>query len=440
MYLEPIAEIEVSIWGRSIGTLKYNQVYAAYRFTPNEEYGASGLSISPILMPETKESYIFPTAGDAYTRYNLATYLGLPGIFSDSLPDSFGVKLINSGLGRLGFDEDKVTSLSRLAFVKDKALGALTYKSDQYNFEDPEPTIVSIPELRDASNRVMAVKTFDKISHYERDLIKVGAYAGGARAKALIDWNKETDSIFTPDSGREGYSGWLIKLDGIGKSADGSINSLIASGDYGKIEYIYNEMARMAGITVPETNLYSENGYSHFMSKRFDRVAGKRLHMATLNGIAHLDYRYRLDHSYEQYFDTILALGMGAAELAEGYRRMLFNVYAKNRDDHTKNFSFLMDEDSKKWSLSPLYDVSHAHNPQGTWTKVHQLSVNGKREDIKISDFNAVAKRYNVSEYKEIIKQVGDAVNNWKSLGRQNQIEENKISAIESDIRKSWPK
>ena len=443
MYLEPIVEIEVSIWGRPIGTLRYNRPYAAYRFTPNEEYADSKTSLSPALMPNPSESYIFPTSGNNYSRRNLATYLGLPGVFTDSLPDSFGLRLLNSGLEHMGFDYDKITSLERLFYVRDRALGALSYRSipsDQVAFKNSEPSNIDIPGLRAASNRVMSIPDFTKIYYNESELIKVGAYAGGARAKILADWNRDTNNLVTHESGKQGYSSWLIKLDGVGKGADGSINSLIAAGDYGKIEYAYHQMAAMAGIDVPETSLYTENGYSHFMSKRFDRVAGQRLHMVTLNGVAHLDYRYRLEHSYEQYFDTILALGIGEEGVTEGYRRMLFNVYSKNRDDHTKNFSFLMDDRSRTWRLSPAYDITHAHNPEGVWTQQHQLSVNGKRDNIVISDFIDVADKYRIPNPRIIIQQVADAVNNWKSFGQQNEIESDKVFAINSDIKKSWPK
>jgi serine/threonine-protein kinase HipA len=240
----------------------------------------------------------------------------------------------------------------------------------------------------------------------------VGTSAGGQRAKAVIAYNDTTGEVRSGQlSAPEGFDYWLIKLDGVTNKELGDPQH------FGEIEYIHYLLAKEAGINMTECRLLRENGRAHFMTRRFDRQNGEKIHMQTLCGLAHYDFRQLRMYSYEQAFQVMRRLRLPYSDAEEFFRRMVFNVVARNQDDHTKNISFLMDK-TGTWHLSPAYDMSWAYNPSGEWTSVHQMSINNKWDDITREDLLKVAYEMNIKKAPKIIDQVVDAVALWPTLAQ----------------------
>jgi serine/threonine-protein kinase HipA len=248
-------------------------------------------------------------------------------------------------------------------------------------------------------------------------MIRIGTSAGGARAKALIAWNRAAGEIRSGQvPAPRGFEPWIIKFDGIDDKGLG-----ISQG-YGRIEYAYHQMAVEAGIEMSECHLHEEHGRSHFMTKRFDREAdGAKIHMQSLCGLAHYDFNMAGAYSYEQAFSAIQMLNLGYDTLQQMYRRMVFNIVARNQDDHTKNIAFLMNRDGN-WRISPAFDVIWAYNPSGPWTGRHQMTVNAKREDFTRSDILAPAGQFGIKGGSRIIEEVIEAVSKWPDIADKNRV------------------
>jgi serine/threonine-protein kinase HipA len=270
-----------------------------------------------------------------------------------------------------------------------------------------------------------------------RDILRVGTSAGGARAKAVIAWNEKTGEVRSGQvKAPPGFGYWLIKFDGIGGNRDKELND---PQGFGKIEYAYHRMALAAGIEMSECRLFQENGRSHFMTRRFDRTNdGKKIFMQSLCGIAHMDFNQAGAYGYEQALDVAQRLGLGAGALEQLFRRMVFNVMARNQDDHTKNIAFLMNKRGE-WRLAPAYDVIYCYNPDGAWTRRHQMSVNGKHDHFEKADFEAVAKRFNLLKKTGVdlvIEQTAAALAHWPQFAAEAGVPEQTAQQIASHHRR----
>jgi serine/threonine-protein kinase HipA len=263
-----------------------------------------------------------------------------------------------------------------------------------------------------------------------QDILRVGTSAGGARAKAIIAWNRETDEVRSgqADAG-PGFSYWLLKFDGVSGNKDKEFEDLAG---YGLIEFAYYKMALEAGIQMKECRQLRENGRSHFMARRFDRTdSGRKIHMQSLCAMEHFDYRKAGAHSYEQALRTIRALEMPMDSIEEQFRRMAFNIIGRNQDDHVKNIAFLMDR-SGTWSLSPAFDMTYSYNPRGAWTSTHQMSLNGKRDHFDLDDFKACAKNASMKRGRaeEILQQVQSAISKWRGFAKEAGVPDEDVKKI----------
>jgi serine/threonine-protein kinase HipA len=349
----------------------------------------------------------------------------------DSLPDDFGNALVTAWLAARGVPRDSITTLDRLAYMGRRGMGALEFhpaSGQQRNSKAP----LEMKKMVEAARRILE-GNFDGDVEAQAalaNIIQVGTSAGGARAKAVIAWNPETQEIrsgqFDVD---DGFEHWLLKFDGVGKDME-----LGTSSDYGRIEYAYYLMAKAAKIDMTQCRLLQENGRAHFMTKRFDRIGNVRHHMHSLCAMAHLDYKQRGTHAYEQLFMTLDALNLGDAASEQAFRRMTFNVVARNCDDHTKNFSFLLPQGGE-WQLSPAYDITHAHNPKGEWTSQHLMSVNGKFDDISRDDLLTVAERFSVPHAKSAIQEVQDAVARWHEFSQAAGVSQTESDRVARDFK-----
>jgi serine/threonine-protein kinase HipA len=428
---------EVIMWGKVIGAVAWDKEKNIANFEYEPGFVKSGIEISPIIMPLSGNIYSFP-------GLSRGTFHGLPGLLADSLPDRFGNAVIDAWLAKEGRSPESFNPVERLCYTGKRGMGALEYEpgkeylrgvSKDINMSALVKLASEILSKRDAFKTSFSVPERKKAL---QDILRIGTSAGGARAKAVIAWNPETNEIRSGqvDAG-EGFSFWVLKFDGV----SGNFDKVLRNTEYfGLIEYVYYRMAREAGIEMSESRVMRENGRNHFMTKRFDRIdKGKKVHMQTLGALAHYDYNQPGAYSYEQAIQVIRKLGLPMASVEEQFRRMVFNVMARNQDDHVKNTAFLMDRDGA-WKLSPAYDMVHSYNPDGNWTNKHQMSVNGKYDKFIKQDFIDFAGNVSMSRNRalDIFDQVLKAVTKWPACAREEGIPENITTSIADTLRLDW--
>lgn len=434
MTYRPVPAIEVDAWGTRVGALALDPGTGWYAFQYDPAWIASGIELAPLHMPLRREPFEFP-------GLSIDTYRRLPPAISDALPDRFGNALIDRWMATEGIAADEFTVLDRLAYVADRAMGAL-------EFRPPIETRAAAPSAVQMADLVLAARrTFDGSGGAPVDagaleqLILVGSSAGGARPKALVAFNPETFQIRSAWRDLEpGFEHWMFKLDGVDNAAlDGHAVDLGSTAPYGRIEYAYSRMAVAAGIDMADCRLLDEGPRRHFATRRFDRGPdGEKVHMISLCGLAHLDYNLIGAHAYDQYLLTIRRLDLGLDALAEGFRRMVFNVAAANHDDHTRNFSFLR-RHGGPWELAPAYDLTFAWDRDNRWLRQHLMDVNGRTAGISVADLHAVGERHDVPGYRRIVRDVVDAVAEWPAHGAAAGVPDAEIDRIATVLAETRP-
>lgn len=393
--------------------------YAAFQYDP--EFAQSGIEISPLTMPLSDRVYAFP-------ELPRNTFQGLPGLLADSLPDRFGNALINAWLATQGRTPESFHAVERLCYTGTRGMGAMEFAP----VLGPKPrkaTKIEIDALVNLASEILTQRhglqggfTGSARRKALNDILRVGTSAGGARAKAVIAWNRETNEVRSGQiTAGPGFECWLLKFDGVTGNQDKEQED---PKGYGAIEYAYYLMAKAAGINMSECRLLEENGRRHFMAQRFDRLAnGEKLHMQSLCALAHFDFNQPGACAYEQALLTIRRLNLPMQAVEEQFRRLAFNIVARNQDDHVKNIAFLMDQQGR-WSLAPAFDVIYSYNPSGIWTATHQMTMNGKRDGFTLEDFRACAKHALMKRGRAetIIEEVRAAVRRWTEFAAQAQI------------------
>lgn len=419
----------ISLWGKNVGAVSWldGRQYAVFEYEP--VFLNSGLDVSPIHM-----SLDSAKRGDAlfsFPQLNNETFLGLPGLLADSLPDKFGNSIIDAWLARHGRDAGSFNPVERLCYTGKRGMGALEFSPamiDKYDRSVP----VEVAELVGLAQSIMAQRSGLNVelgesekenSEAMMDILRVGTSAGGARPKAVIAMDKNGHVRSGQTQAPDGYDYWLLKFDGVSDLELGEPDG------FGRIEYAYSLMARAAGITMSECRLLEENGRAHFFTKRFDRVNNQKIHMQSLCGMAHYDFNMAGAYGYEQAFQVMRKLRMSKADAIQQYRRMLFNVMARDQDDHTKNIAFLMGQDGK-WTLSPAFDLTYSHNPHGEWTNQHQMSINGKRDGFTLQDLITVGESISIPRPSEIISEVKSAIGNWSAYADQAGVAKKFVTEI----------
>ncbi len=417
---------KVNLWNTFVGAVAWDDQKGLANFEYDTNFLKKGWDISPITMPLDKASNnrIFSFPG-----LNRETYKGLPGLLIDSLPDKFGNQLLNIWLANQGRDPNSFNPVEHLCYTGKRGMGALEYEPISHPFDHSSATL-EIDRLVAIAQRVLderqQFKTNLDDQPYDglQEIIKVGTSAGGARAKAVIAYNENTGEVRSGQiDNLKDFAYWMIKFDGITNKSLGDPMG------YGKIEYAYYLMAKAAGITMMESKLLSENDRHHFITKRFDRLGNKKLHMQTLCAISHFDYNMPGAYAYEQAFQTMRQLKLPYTAAVALYKRMCFNVIARNQDDHTKNIGFLMDQ-TGRWQLAPAYDITYAFDPTNKWMKLHQMSINGKRENITRADLLVVAKQMNIKRPIEIIDEIISAVADWPIYAKEVGMDNNQTKLL----------
>jgi len=425
---KPVKVVEVMVWGFRVGAVSLDPNIGYYIFEYDPKWISRGIELSPFNMPVSQ-----PTPQKYFTFQNLSvdTFKRLPAMLADALPDKFGNALIDAALADEGVPKESITSLDRLAYMSNRAMGAMEFRPPR-GPKRKSSTAINLALLVEGARSVLEGK-FEGDKETEvaiRNIIQVGISAGGARAKAVIAWNPNTKEIRSGQMQVEdGFEHWLLKLDGVGKDL-----ALGSSENYGRIEYAYYLMADAAEIDMMQSTLLEENGRAHFMTKRYDRDGNTKHHVQTLCAMKHLDFNMIGVHSYHQYFEAIRGLNLGDKAMKEGFRRMVFNVLTANCDDHTKNFSFLLKQDGQ-WELAPAYDVTHAHNPDNQWTKQHLMSVNGKFSNIVRRDFMVIADLFLIQDANKIIDGITDTIRRWREFADEAKLPLEEQLRLEADFK-----
>lgn len=408
--------LEVSIWDHKAGVLAWNPDQDIGIFEFYESFSELGLDIAPLMMPLSgirsgDRIYNFPALKGE-------TFKGLPGLLADSLPDDFGMAIIIEWFASQGSGSTMITPVDMLCYLGKRAIGALEFKPAIHDKILSLSSVVEIENLVRLADEVLNRRqnfraTLASGNQSAMDILKVGTSAGGAKPKAIIAWNEATNEVRSGQvKATESFTYWIIKFDGI---ADKKLNDNPIG--IGRIEYAYYLMAEDCGINMSESRLLSDGKYSHFMTKRFDRADdGSKLHVQTLCAMSHFDRDGM--YSYEQAFEVMRKLHMPDQDMDQMFRRMVFNVAARNHDDHTKNHSFLMKPDGV-WELAPAYDLCFSYSPSVTWTSRHQMSLNNKRDDFEYDDLMAVARNTGIRHAKEIIEEILKVVANWSRYADQ---------------------
>ncbi|MCF6257900.1 MAG: type II toxin-antitoxin system HipA family toxin [Gammaproteobacteria bacterium] len=404
---------EVRLWGRSIGAVSLADGDDVASFEYDPAFIGSGIEIAPLMMPLASRVYRFP-------ELSRQTFHGLPGLLADSLPDKFGNALIDAWLATQGRQPDSFNALERLCYTGERGMGALEF-TPGIGPQARQAKQIQIDTLVKLASQVLSHRSDLRASFADAkkeqalaDILRVGTSAGGARAKAVIAWNPTSNEVRSGQvPAGEGFEYWLLKFDGVTGNQDKELED---PQGFGVIEYAYYLMAKDCGIEISECRLFEENGRQHFMTRRFDRLAnGEKRHMQSLCALAHFDFNLAGAYSYEQALLVIRQLGLPMQAIEEQFRRMVFNIIARNQDDHVKNIAFLMDK-SGTWSLSPAFDLTFSFNPVGRWTANHQMMLNGKRDNFTQADFKACAKTAAMKRGRAeaIIREVQQVVSNWQ--------------------------
>ena len=423
-----MTDARVMLWGRRIGAVSWDAGRGVGVFQYEPRFVGAGIEVSPITMPVREAPYTFPGLGRE-------AFKGLPGLLADALPDRFGNALIDVWLAETGRADEDFSPVDRLCYIGRRGVGALEFEPGLRRRDRRRK--LEIGQLVDLANRALEERgrLAGRLGGQDdkgalEDILSVGTSAGGARAKAVLAWNRETGEFRSGQvEAGDGFEDWLLKFDGVADSQDRQWSD---PQGYGRIEYAYYLMARAAGVEMSECRLHHEGGRSHFMTRRFDRDAeGRKIHMQTFGALRHFDYNAAGAYACEQVMQTIRALGLGMSVAVEQYRRTVFNVVARNQDDHVKNIAFLTDRRGA-WRLSPAYDVAYAYNPRGPWTREHQMSAGGKRDGFERADLERFAESSGLRKTvaSRVVDQVVSTVAMWPRFATEAGVDKRVVQRI----------
>jgi serine/threonine-protein kinase HipA len=413
----------VNIWGKMAGAVAWDATlgYAFFEFDP--KFKQLGWDLAPLKLPISSpiSTFSFPELRkDRNSAYD--TFKGLPGFLADSLPDKYGNQLINLWLAKQGRPQDSMNPVEMLCFIGSRGMGALEFEPAVLN-ESKRTFSIEIDTLVETAQKMLNQReTF--ATNLKKDeeqavleILKIGTSAGGARPKAVVAWNEKTGEVKSGQTrAPKGFEHWLIKLDGV------SDVQLGESQGYGRVEMAYYYMATACGITMTPSRLLEENGRAHFITKRFDREGGEtKHHVQTFCAMKHFDFNLVNSFSYEQLFQCMRELKLSYADAEQMFRRMVFNVIARNCDDHTKNFAFMLRQGGK-WELAPAYDVCHAYRPGSEWVSQHALSINGKRKDITKADLLVIGDSIGSKKASTIVDEISHTVHQWEKFATQADV------------------
>ncbi len=426
---------KVQIWDTFVGAVNWDNTQRVANFQFDKNFLNKKWDIAPIKMPISNGDriYSFPELLRSEDIEN-DTFKGLPGLLADSLPDKYGNQLIEMWLAQNGRPPNSMNPVEKLCFIGSRGMGALEFKPAQSKV-NRNTFAIEIKSLVEIANKILSEREnfeIDIIADEQqtmKEILKIGTSAGGIRPKAVIAFNRKTNEVRSGQTrAPKGFEHWLIKLDGVSGAQFGE------SHGWGRVEYAYHLMAKECDIEMTDCELFEENGRAHFMTQRFDRQGHNiKHHIQTLCGIQHFDYNNIYGYSYEQLFQTMRLLRLKYPEAEQMFRRMVFNVFATNCDDHTKNFAFHLKQ-SGEWELAPAYDVCYCYNPQNIWVSQQTLSINGKHKNISKEDLLTIAKANNIKKGEKVIDEIKTVVKNWRDFANRTNVRRNLMQTIQDNL------
>lgn len=408
----------------------------AFEYAPS--FIKTGIELSPLKMPLAQGIYSFP-------ELDFNTFKGLPGLVADSLPDDFGNAVLNAWVAMRGKSPNDITPLQRLQYTGARGMGALEYapatqiKSLNASQQVDIDSLLSIAQaILNARNDFSAELSKNNADDREAmlALLSVGMSAGGARPKAVLAFNADfTQARSGQTDAPEGFTHYLMKFDGV--SEQHAHQEIF--GDplgFGAMEFVYYLMAKDCGIDMMPCHLLPEGQRRHFITQRYDRVGNEKVHVQTLNGLAHVDYQKPGSFSYAELFAVLRQLKLSAVDAEQLFRRMVFNIVARNHDDHAKNFGFMLRGD--KWGLAPAYDLAYSYKPGSKWVNSHWMNLNGKRDDFVRADFYSLEKLsplFNRSFINSVLNEIIEKVSGWERLATEAQVPRILIDEVAQNLR-----
>ncbi|MBL4826463.1 MAG: type II toxin-antitoxin system HipA family toxin [Spongiibacteraceae bacterium] len=431
--------INVNYQDFEVGAISFDTDTGLGAFEYDPSFINKGIELSPIKMPVSKRIYSFPELG-------YETYKGLPGLIADSLPDDFGNAVLNAWVASKGQQASDITPLQRLQYTGKRGMGALEYTPATQLKHLNVSAQVDIQSLVGIAQEILDSRadfsiTLTENGQTNRDammaLLSVGMSAGGARPKAVLAFNEDFSQVRSGQAKvPSGFTHHLMKFDGVSEYSQHKETFGDPLG-YGAMEYVYHLMASTCGIHMMPCKLLDEGNRRHFITQRFDRRGNQKIHLQTLNGIAHANYKMPGTYSYAELFATARQLRLSAKEAEQLFKRMVFNIVARNHDDHSKNFAFMLNSNNQ-WQLSPAYDLAYSYKPGSQWVNQHWMSLNAKRENFTRSDFYTLEKLsplFTREKINTLINKTIDSVSQWRTLAREHEVPKPLINEIESHLR-----
>lgn len=428
----------VSLWGRTIGAVIWDARRDLGVFSYDPQFARSNIQVAPLTMPLGPGNFEFPSLPRE-------TFKGLPGLLADSLPDKFGNLLIDQWLARQGRSRADMTPVERLCYIGSRGMGALEFQPATF-LPAQESGEIEIERMVALASDVLAQRETltghlggESDGDDLRDILRIGTSAGGARAKAVLAWNRQTGEFRSGQVDTDaGYEHWLLKFDGVSGNRDKELADPMG---YGRLEYACYLIAQRAGIEMAECRLHEEGGRAHFMTRRFDRDRqGHKTHMLSLCAMRHFDFNIPRAYSYEQAIETMRLLDMPQTSINEQLRRAFLNILIRNQDDHVKNIAYMMGRRGR-WTLSPAFDVCYAYNPTGDWTSQHQMSLNGKTDGFTLADLMEFARFCDVktAAAMDIYNRVRSAVEGWDKACDEAGVPKVLASRAKAGLRLALP-
>lgn len=418
--------LEIIIWDKLVGVLVWNEEKKTSTFEYADRFIKSEIQLSPIINPTSKKiiTATQKLRDTSESSILFDTNKGLPLFISDSLPDKFGTKLFSKYLEKEGRNYRDLTPLEKLAYIGNRGMGALEFRPAKH--QQTNNQILNLEKLNDLSISLLnnePIANIDDLAH----LFYIGTSPGGAQPKVLINIDNKTGDIYRGDDlPSKDQGSWILKFNrDIGLEADK---------ERGKIEYAYYLMAKAAKIKMMDSELLNFENESYFMTKRFDRINGKKIHTQTLHAFAGMNFKLPNTYSYEQIFTILNKLNLDYSAKQQLFRVMIFNVIGRNVDDHTKNFGFNMNENGE-WSLSPAYDLTFSYNENFKRSTPHFLSINGRNKNISIKDILHLADEYSIKNPKRIINELNESFQNWNKIALELNISKKMTNYIASKLK-----
>ena len=430
--------VNVNYGARVVGAVSFDTRSGIGAFEYSPDFIKSGVELSPIKMPLSRKIFTFPEA-------NYETFKGLPGLVADSLPDDFGNAVLNAWIAAKGQSPNEITPLQRLQYTGQRGMGALEYSPATRLKGLNASEKIEISSLVSIAQEVLdSRQTFSLSLSHPSDvnreamlsLLSVGMSAGGARPKAVLAFNKDFTQVRSGQVNvADGFTHYIMKFDGVSEHRQGQETFGDPQG-YGAMEYVYYCMATKCGINMMPTRLLDEGSRRHFVTQRFDRQGNDKVHVQTLNGLAHVDYKQPGSYSYAELFSIARQLRVPAKDAEELLRRLVFNIVVRNHDDHSKNFAFMLID--KQWRLSPAYDLAYSYKPGSKWVNSHWMTLNGKRDDFNREDFYSLEKlipNFTRKRIDQVIDKTVDNVSQWPNLAEENDVPKLLAKEINSNLR-----